>query len=201
MDLNSFKEQVKDGFSKCLTDISLLKEENDELKELISKILNENSILKEKLEINNKEIFELKSQVKGFEIALNLLKDFMSNSSNIQNKVDENVEISKNKEILKINNKKENILTEKDPYEALLAFKAKTNKKSLLKKKILSLITDNGIAQNELKFMFVDHYKYCSKATFYNYLKELEIENKVELRRVNSKNMIFLTEKIENILL
>jgi len=83
-------------------------------------------------------------------------------------------------------------LPKMDTYDALLAFKAKANKRELLKQKIMSMIGENGINLSELKFMFVEHFKYCSKASFYNYLKELEIERIVKVERENSKNFIYL---------
>lgn len=80
-----------------------------------------------------------------------------------------------------------------DPYEALLAFKAKSNKREVLKQKILSMISESGMNLSELKFMFVEHFRYCSKATFYNYLKELELERSIRIERENSKNYVYLT--------
>ena len=84
----------------------------------------------------------------------------------------------------------------KDPYEALLAFKAKSNKKDLLKQKVVSMVTENGITLSELKFLFVDHYRYSSKATFYNYLKEIELEKKIRIERTSSKNVVYLVSEM-----
>ncbi len=80
-----------------------------------------------------------------------------------------------------------------DPYEALLAFKAKANKREILKQKLITMIGDTGINLSELKFMFVRHFKYCSNATFYNYLKELEMENTVIIKREKTKNYIYIS--------
>ena len=85
----------------------------------------------------------------------------------------------------------------KDPYEALLAFKAKANKREMLKQKMTSMVSDSGMNLSELKFMFVEHYKYCSKATFYNYLKELEIEKIIKIERENTKNIVYIN-RVEN---
>ena len=46
------------------------------------------------------------------------------------------------------------------------------------------MIGESGMNLSELKFMFVEHFKYCSKATFYNYLKELELERGVILQEL-----------------
>lgn len=89
--------------------------------------------------------------------------------------------------------KKDKNLVSKDPYEALLAFKAKANKREVLKQKILSMISESGMNLSELKFMFVEHFRYCSKATFYNYLKELELERSIKIERENSRNIVFLS--------
>ena len=79
-----------------------------------------------------------------------------------------------------------------DPYEALLAFKAKKNKRDMLKQKMVHMVGENGMNLSELKFMLVDHFRYCSKATFYNYLKELEIEKMIKIMRENSHNIVYL---------
>ena len=105
-----------------------------------------------------------------------------SSNNNLEHK-----KINKNPEI----NKKE------DPYEDLLKFKAKINKRDILKQKLISMIQEQGMFLAELKFLFVDHYKYCSKATFYNYLKELELEKIVEIKRERNKNYIYLIENIK----
>lgn len=79
----------------------------------------------------------------------------------------------------------------KDPYEALLAFKAKANKKEILKQKLITMIGEGGMNLSELKFMFVDHFRYCSKATFYNYLNEMEMEKSIKIERQKNKNYIY----------
>lgn len=79
-----------------------------------------------------------------------------------------------------------------NPHEALKEFKYKSNKKEILKEKIIEMIGERGMFLNELKFMFVDCYKYTSKATFYNYLKEIELEKSIRIERVNNKNMVLL---------
>ncbi len=62
----------------------------------------------------------------------------------------------------------------------------------MLKQKLVSMVSEVGINLSELKFLFVNHYKYCSKATFYNYLKEIELEKLVVIRRENTKNFVYL---------
>jgi len=159
---SDFEENVKKGFSACKSDISLIKSENSQLKD---------------------EVLDLKSEIKGLKIAIDLIKDLVSNQSQNSTPVLERIEtVAPKKEI------------EKDSYDALLEFKARSNKRDLLKQKILSMVGESGLSLSELKFMFVEHFKYTSKATFYNYLKELELERHIKIERENSKNHVFRYE-------
>lgn len=182
--MEDFRDSIKKSFQACKTDIETLKYENSRLKDDISKVLNKNSKLKE-------EVVDMKAEIKGLKIAIDYIKEF--NSTNIiQQPIPE---IKTTEPVIQTpvsnsaNNKiKENLV---DPYEALLAFKAKSNKREILKQKMLSMIGESGMNLSELKFMFVDHFKYCSKATFYNYLKELELERYIRVERENSKNFVY----------
>ncbi len=173
--MDDFKSQVKQGFLACKEDISSLYEENENLNKRLNLIEKENKELKE-------QIFNLSSQIKGLEIAMNYIKNFNSNSTNSKSNTNS------------INNSN----TKQDPYEALLAFKAKSNKRELLKQKLISMITETGINLSELKFLFVDHYKYCSKATFYNYIRELEFEKYIIQKRENNKSFVYLLNSIQD---
>jgi len=164
--VSDFEEKVKLSFSACKNDISSLKSENKQLTE---------------------EIFELKSETKGLKIAIEMIKDIAIINKEKPQIISNPIQI---KEEIEIPMKKES--KKKDSYEALLEFKAKSNKRELLKQKILSMIGEGGINLSELKFMFVEHFKYTSKATFYNYLKELELERQLKIERENSKNYVFL---------
>lgn len=184
--MDDFKEQVKEGFVACKSDISTLSKENLELNQKVSNLESDNKYLKN-------QVLELTSQVKGIEIALNYIKDFNTNS-NIQKPNQVSEEIRNDEKIIQ----KPTPKITQDPYEALLAFKAKSNKREMLKQKLISMITESGINLSELKFLFVDHYKYCSKATFYNYIKELEYEKYVVQKRENHKSFIYLLNSIRN---
>ncbi len=175
---DEFKDQVRRGFAACKSDISTLEKENYELKSKLNSIERENIYLKENIEKTNSTQTELMAQIKGLEIAMNYIKEFNSTK---QTKT-ETQEI------------KSKVVVQEDPYEALLKFKAKANKRDVLKNKMLSMISDGGMNLSELKFMFVDHFRYCSKATFYNYLKELKLERQVLVKEDNSgKSHIYLT--------
>jgi len=184
--MEDFKEQVKKSFLACKADINTIDLENQNLKEKISNLENKNQNLEKNLNNTNSKLIELTAQIKGFEIALNYIKDI---NSKVQQ---ENIKEKKNKIITKA------IPETKDQYEALLAFKAKANKREILKQKILAMIGETGLNLSELKFLFVEHYKYCSKATFYNYLKELEYEKQVITKKEQHKNFIYLLNSINN---
>ncbi len=150
----------------------------------IDKLEQENFDLKQK-------VFELMGQVKGLEIALDHIKSFNSSCvNNFQSNINAKSEPVKVKKPVK------------NQYDALIEFKAKQNKRAILKQKIISLVA-NGITLAELRFLYVDYNKYSSKATFYNYLKELEFENMIKIQRENSKNVVsivdnYLKEEIIN---
>ena len=167
--MDDFKESVKRGFAACKADIESLNNENTNLKSKINSLEVNNSKLKS-------ELSDIKSELKNIS---ELLKSMNSKQQEVKEEV---VAIAKPK----------TVVNKSDPYEALLAFKAKSNKRDMLKNKIVSMVNDNGINLSELKFMFVEHYRYCSKATFYNYLKELELERVIKIERENSKNFVYL---------
>ena len=200
--VEQFKEQVKKGFVSCREDITELQKQNSLQRDLLQSLIKQ---------INSKDelIDKLNEKIKNFEKTQELILEkinFISlNKSKITEKqeIDDNLydELYPNKKLnpnLRLNESHKNISTNnsnkysKDPYEALLEFKAKANKKEVIKQKILTTIPNEGINSSELCFLFVEHFKYCSKATFYNYLKELEFSNQIRTQRENSKNMIYI---------
>lgn len=192
--MDDFREQVRLGFKACKADIENLKAENSVLRDRFFLVEQENKSLKEENKKIYLEISDLKAEIRGLAIALDYIKEF--NQKQIANSKIKSIDEIKNelsftKEV-EIPLKQKPNLPKMDTYDALLAFKAKANKRELLKQKIMSMIGENGINLSELKFMFVEHFKYCSKASFYNYLKELEIERVVKIERENSKNFIYL---------
>ena len=192
--MDDFREQVREGFKACKADIENLKVENSVLRDRFFLVEQENKSLKEENKKIYLEISDLKAEIRGLAIALDYIKDFSQKqmiSPNFSALNDMKKEFSLGSEI-QIPVKQKQNLPKMDTYDALLAFKAKANKRELLKQKIMSMIGENGINLSELKFMFVEHFKYCSKASFYNYLKELEIERIVKVERENSKNFIYL---------
>jgi len=187
--MDEFKDQVRKGFSKCKTDIDAIEAENFELKTKVKTL--------------NDEVIELKAQVKGINIALDYIKEFNktihTNTTSQRVIEDETPTVEKIIQSAPISTPKKTI-SQQDPYEALLAFKARANKREILKQKLVSMVGESGINLSELKFLFVEHYKYCSKATYYNYLKELELEKVIKIERENTKNYIYLNNSIRNVL-
>jgi len=182
--MDEFKEQVKKGFTACKDDITYLKDTVFNLKE-------ENKSLKENITTLNDTIIELKGEIKGIKIALDYIKELKQEVKIQPQETPKQIEVPTQQpsEQIKQQTKPEMF---KDPYEALLAFKAKHNKREVLKQKMMSMVGENGMSLSELKFMIVEHFRFCSKASFYNYLKELEIENVVAIRRENTKNTVYI---------
>lgn len=183
--MDEFKDSVKKGFSACKSDIEALNIENKFLKDKLNTLENQNSNLQN-------QVNDLTTEVKGVKIALDFIKSFTENLKQTQEPANP---IVVEQPVPQVQQQTNNIIPKiqtKDPYEALLAFKAKANKREMLKQKLLSMIGDHGMNLSELKFMFVEHFRYTSKATFYNYLKELELEKSVHIERENGKNFIYL---------
>ena len=139
----------------------------------IEKLKFENEKLREEIKHINKKLIEKDVELRGLKIAFDYIKEFRGGTGEKEQKT-----------------KKE---SNKSSYDALLEFKAKSNKKHIVKQKILSLVEEKeGIGINELKFMIVEHFRYCSKATFYNYFKEFELEKQLKVERKQSKNVVYL---------
>ncbi len=180
-----FKESVRKGFIACKSDIEEIKKENVSLKSKIISLEFQNKKLQDKIN-------ELSIQINATKMALDYIKAFTENQN--QANIQTQTEPAKQTQTPRTNSQ-QTISRNKplDSYDALLEFKAKTNKREILKQKLLSMIGENKMNLSELKFMFVEHFRYCSKATFYNYLKELEIEKTVKIERENGKNKIYLS--------
>ncbi len=182
--MEAFKEQVKKSFNSCKLDIEDLRIENTALKGKILDVQSQNSKL-------NSILNELISEIKGLKLAIDYIKDSKEQHQTVIEK--ETIkETPIHKEPFKQEVQTKQPSKVKDPYEALLAFKAKANKREMLKQKLISMVGESGMNLSELKFMFIEHFRYCSKATFYNYLKELELEKVIRIERENSKNYIYL---------
>lgn len=180
--MDEFKSQVKKSFASCKEDITALDNQNKIFSSKILELEQENKNLKSELSDMKSLLLEIKQTLTS--------RDAQDTQAPVAQE-SQKVVASKNTGSSAPMAPETDIST-KDPYEALLAFKAKVNKKDVLKQKMVSMVGDMGLNLSELKFMFVDHFKYCSKATFYNYLKELELEHMVRIERHHSKNIIYL---------
>jgi len=185
--MEEFKESVRRGFKQCRSDIDFLKLENEILKEKLNSLTNTNQRL-------NTTITDLTSELKGIKIALDYIKGFQESINHNTQQIAQPQQPIQN--LYSQSHIPQPQTNQQDPYEALLAFKAKSNKREILKQKLVSMINENGMNLSELKFMFVDHHRYTSKATFYNYLKELEAHGTIRQERVNSKTHVFLSSAI-----
>lgn len=176
--MEEFKSQVKDAFKACRGDIDSLKVQNELLIQKLQLLSSENTLLKQSFSQLTSQVQELTSELKTASMAFSVVKEVKPQPEQYES----HLELARSEK--------------KDPYQALLEYKAKKNKREVLKQKMLQMIGERGIQLSELKFMFVDHFGYCSKASFYNYLKELEMEKTVTMGREQSKNLIFLTNPL-----
>ena len=89
-----------------------------------------------------------------------------------------------------INLKQEIIASKNQPQKNKLKTemlnKIKRNKKTIIKNKILELIETERYSIPEIKEIIVNRDDYCSKATFYRYIKEL---NNIEEIKIGTKTI------------
>ena len=190
-DTNQFKDdinkdQIKKSFSLCRQDIESLKElilaQSQTIEQLIQKDKQKD------LKIEQLELEAQHYQKTSHTTSQTILEELKAIKENTSTKHQHTTPTQSSS-----SQPPRKILVEKDPYSALLEFKAKSNKREILKQKLIELISREGIQLSELKFLFVEHFNYSSKATFYNYLKELEFSKQIRIERENTKNTVYLS--------
>ncbi len=68
----------------------------------------------------------------------------------------------------------------------------KRNKRSVIKQKILNVISSAQYTLPEIKDIIVDENNYCSKASFYRYFEELKKRGIVEIIEINDVKIIMI---------
>lgn len=208
-----FKEQVKKSFSSCKKDIESMQELISSQSELIQTVILDSKNKENQIGMLAQQLTESQNLTKDL---LNELKEMKSDLQDFKKEQIQNSIITSNEESISLYEEsvsntsipkqqiqqvevpvvKSEPKPVKDPYEALLEFKAKLNKRDILKQKLMGIVPQEGMVLSELRFLFVEHFKYCSKATFYNYLKELELSKQVRIERENTKNMIYISGNV-----
>jgi septal ring factor EnvC (AmiA/AmiB activator) len=69
------------------------------------------------------------------------------------------------------------------------------NKKQILTKKILDTIAGKELTLPELKTKVVDELRYCSKASFYRYFKELKREKLIDFIELDGARILVLVKQ------
>lgn len=64
------------------------------------------------------------------------------------------------------------------------------NRKTIIKQQILAEANKKQLTKIELREIVVGDKKYCSKASFYRYVEELELEGFLEYKRKNHKTLV-----------
>ena len=64
------------------------------------------------------------------------------------------------------------------------------NRKDIVKQQILTEAAKADLTKIQLRDLVVDQKKYCSKASFYRYMEELELEGLISYYRHKGKNLI-----------
>ncbi|MBS3119875.1 hypothetical protein J4475_03565 [Candidatus Woesearchaeota archaeon] len=85
-----------------------------------------------------------------------------------------------------------------DPLKKEMIRQLNRNRQRIIKRKILELLHGNKMELAELKYLIVDQHKYCSKATFYRYIQDLEISDLVNFMIVGTKEFVVAAAKQSN---
>lgn len=154
-----------------------------------------NSFLKVKEDIssNAQLISKLTDTIKRLENKIdNLTKENISLKS-----VPVESSLSKQEVLAMLNSLKSEMSSRKDPIKTEFVKKIQRNKKSIIKQKILDLISFKQLTVPELKEIIVDQNEYCSKASFYRYYEELKNRNLINQIEVNGTQILTLPIKHE----
>jgi cell division protein FtsB len=149
--------------------------------QLLQQTLNRNDQTIEYLMEENKE---LKTELKSMREDLSLIKNTHTLSSNNMSNINK----------INTNNPTK---PKKDRLKEEIIRKFNRKKKDFIKNKILEIITTRSLILPELKEIVVDDFAYCSKATFYRYIKDinkegiLEIQNDVLIPVLSKENESF----------
>lgn len=181
-ELEVLKGLLKKTFSNIKTDISVNSKE-------IERLHTYNRNLEMQLIQLTNEVKELKIELtKAQEIQNNKLNT-EKNSVEILNFVQKLADIEK-----KLDN------SVKAPERGLTAQvlrKVDRNRKSIIKKKIISLASTQELTLPELKDILVHDQELCSKATFYRYFEDLKRKGLLNVVIIDDMNIVVPVKKLE----
>ena len=147
-----------------------------------------------------KDLFkQKKNTVKVKNRGVNEIKQLINRLETLLNKLNENSTEVETQEFEDLSDLKpiivdaEERIEEEEIERFHLPKQAIKHKKEIIKQEILLQISTTNIALKELKREFVDRRKYCSKASFYRYVKELKIEQKIGKIVINSEEFVYLS--------
>jgi len=158
------------------TDLDTLK---DNLKSSFLRIKNDMQDLKSHLEELSEENLHLKQRVSELETDLRLKKKTQEDDSSIVSPLE-----TKGSQSQRLK-----------PFEKEFLKQLHKNKKQVIHNHILNALQEKTMSPWSLKELIVDKSKYCSKASFYRYLKELTKTGVIE--EINGKGTAIL--KVKNI--
>jgi len=154
-DLETFKEIVKQSFLKVKNDMQEIKLKIEELAQ---------------------DSLHLKQRVSEFETELEEQKRYQESNSSIVSPPE-----TEGSQYLRLNQSpqetegSQRLRQHEDlrPFEQEFLKQLNKNKKQVIQNHIMSMLQERSMSPWELKEIIVDRSKYCSKASFYRYLKEL----------------------------
>jgi predicted metal-dependent hydrolase len=125
-------------------------------------------------------------------ITLDLLKDNLRrNEQTIALLIEENRSLKE--ELAKIKNK----VSTKQTFNDKFIKKLNRQKKEIIKTKMLEFLESKDYILADLKDLIVDDLSYCSKATFYRYIEDLNRKGLISLIRQENNTIIAKNGRIE----
>ena len=127
----------------------------------------------------NQEIYDLKKEQKKLMEENLQLKNYISNSNNNGNGIDQDMISKIVKETLKNVNTNGNTIK-----------KFNKKRKSLVLSRIASLASRKNLSIPEIKERIVDNDSLCSKATFYRYVNKMKKQGMIDIIKINEAEVL-----------
>ena len=191
-------QSVKSDLESLKIRLLLLEAENNRLKEQLvhsqdqnpKKVENENSqeILTEKILKSVEKI--LKTVVP--ESVAEALRERNTKAADVFSENSQPEILTKTPEIIETHHAER-----RDKLKEQLIKTYERNRRSIIKQDILREIKRAQLTKVELRDLAVEQKKYCSKASFYRYLEELELSGEITYRRQGKRTIILPTGELE----
>jgi hypothetical protein len=178
------------------------------LKQTFANIKSDIATSKTELSVNSKEVERLHESLRKLEVQMLQLQDGIKKLQEMQPVQSastasiNSVQINTNQEMIsklaELEKKMESQskLPENGLHAQILR-RVDRNRKSLIKKKILSIVSTQELSLPELKDIIVNEQQLCSKASFYRYFEDMKRLGQLNTLLVDDSELVIASKKIE----